>query len=204
MKTIKTGLVADCCYTRVALNQILESLFQHKGGVQISWLHALTTTRTQADCLDYLIVCGSPHLPYSLTTLQQRFTPPARRLIVMTEQPPTPLYAHFFAPLSPKIYYVPLRQSRAAIAQGLQRALFSTEKPAVKAVPIDTLLTGSEYQVVKALFSGTRAADFSRLMRVSEKTVSTHKRRALEKLQCSRTDLFHHTLLTAALQEGVR
>lgn len=202
---IKIGLLGDCHYTQVALSHILKTLYQDQlqGDVHITPLHELDANAwRKAAHLDCLIVFGELHLSFgdSLDNLLKAFCHHPKRIIVLTEKQLTPLITHFLSPYCRRFYFISLGQTLAGIQQGLHAALFSRARPRMKTVNISSRLTVREYQVLKAVFSGVPVADLCAKFMVSEKTLSSHKMRALEKLQCTKRNISHHAMLTAALQ----
>ncbi|WP_189388975.1 hypothetical protein [Buttiauxella sp. B2] len=55
-------------------------------------------------------------------------------------------------------------------------------------------------EVLKAVFPGIPVVDLCAKFMLSEKTLSSHKVRALEKLQCTKRNVSHHAMQVAALQ----
>ncbi len=178
-------------------------MFHHKGQVQIFRLNALNANTQQVGKLDYLIVSGYQHMSFysTLTSLHEAFNHHPSRIIVLTEQPLTPLIIHFFSQYCRRFDFVPLGLSYAKIFKGVKRALFSHTAPQIQCTPIYCLLSAQESRVLKRLFSGMRVSTVCMELRLSDKTISAHKQHALAKLQCTPRDIFHHSLLSTALLE---
>lgn len=198
--------MGHCHYTRVALNSILMAICNDKDRAEIIVLNKLSIhTIKESENLDYLIVSGYPHMSfhYSLNILLERFYRKSQQLIVLTEPRLMPLIVHFLAKYCHYIYFIQLSQSCMDIQQQLQKVLFSCQLPESECVSIRSLLTRRELYVMNALFSGVRVSDLCVQLTVSEKTISSHKLKARDKLQYFQRDVFHHTLLTDALQSCV-
>ncbi|CNL80251.1 helix-turn-helix transcriptional regulator [Yersinia aldovae] len=200
---IRIGLLGHCHYTRVALSYMLTTMYQDKDIIEIIILDKINAhTIRESENLDYLIVSGYQHISfhYSLKVLLGKFFHNPLQLIVLTEPQLTPLIAHFFAQYCHGIYFIRLSESCIAIQQQLREILFSRKLPNTVCISIRSLLTRRELEVMKALFSGVSVRDLCVQLSVSEKTISTHKSRAQDKLQYFQKDIFHHIMLIDALQ----
>jgi DNA-binding NarL/FixJ family response regulator len=77
------------------------------------------------------------------------------------------------------------------------------EKTSGSGAPPHTLLSDREYEVFRMLASGTSVTDVANQLKLSVKTVSTHKSRLMEKLSvATQTDLIRYAIRHKVIDEG--
>ncbi len=95
-------------------------------------------------------------------------------------------------------------QSVSLIQQLLGNVLISLQKAPAKSPPISTTLlhaplTPREREVLYQLLQGKTHACVARLLGIKEKTISSHKRTAMKKLNFKRTNELFHWMLQGGL-----
>lgn len=199
---VRIGLLGNCHYTHVALNHMLTEIYHDRGELEVIILNELDSNSIlKAESLDYLIVTGYKHtfFHYSLKNLICKFYHKSLRLIILTEARVTPLITHFFTQYDCLIHFIRLNKPYTTIRLRLKDTLFFNMKMNAKCINIRHILTRREICIMKSLYSGIRVRDLCTRLTLSEKTISSHKSSAQEKLQYFKQDLLHHTMLKDAL-----
>ncbi|CQI92503.1 LuxR C-terminal-related transcriptional regulator [Yersinia frederiksenii] len=200
---IKIGLLGNCHYTNVALNHMLKEIYKYRDGIEITVLSKLDLENLRkSESLDFLIVTGYSHTSFHclLKFLLGKFYHKSLRLIVLTEPQITPLMTHFLTEYSHRTTFIRLNESYVTIKQHLESTLLSDVEPNAEYISIRRILTRREFFIMKALYSGIQVRDLCNKLTISEKTVSSHKLSARDKLQYSRQVLLNYTMLMDALQ----
>jgi DNA-binding CsgD family transcriptional regulator len=194
MKTTVTILLAEPnLYFALGFSQGLLLHFTHIGVD----LHISENLLDKNHC-DMVFLAAEQDIS-KLRYLTQRRAAPAHQRIFVFKEKPSQHDSTQFKSLDGIFYR---HQSVGWAMQIVTQALYKMTLPSTSKGHVNTLcpaLTAREIEILRYLANGQRASEISQYLHISAKTVSGHKRNAMEKLGITRTSDLNYWLLRGGI-----
>lgn len=183
-KTLNIVIIDDDKFYTIGLTAVLALYLKSKGmNAEFSYNH---NSGIIADIVFQAIHCNTFIKPYN--SLFTNYKKPLC-VTIITKQHPHLKHLDLNVDESKVLYR---HQPVSLILQVMENCLHSLHKPPVTFHPtldtVNALLTKREFEVLHQLRKGKNPSSIARFLAIKEKTVSSHKRSAMRKLNFKRTN----------------